>query len=398
VTRRLRPPDLARTRVASLPDDPELRRAMASLMVRPTIAPPGAPRRPFESTGTAMSLLPPWADGVAALTRVVQRQAAMIFRRELSDADATDPAIEAVRDRVRQGQPLSDAVRRDLEARLGADLRYVRIHTDAIAARAADALHASAFTLGDDMFFACGAFAPSEDAGQRLLVHELTHVHAQQGRVPASRLSRPDDPLEQEAAAYDRTSPAPAESLAHAEHAPGPAAAASNTLLRAPDKRARTASLLSLDDELMRGFMTGFVFAAGAGFTAEARAKIERDFRDPRRLVAIYFGLQCGVLEGALDDLWDNINGLVQLASWLAMSGPVTPVVGPLSFADLKDRYEALTDPAGKAARDKANEDRRRATIEGLAQLAAQLAKDPGIVGARGAGGGGGAGAPAAHL
>src|SRR4051812_26378566 len=96
---------------------------MASLMVRPTVAKPGAPRRPFESTGTAMSLRPPWADAVAALTRVVRRQAAMIFRRERSDVDVTDPAIEAVRDRVRQGPPLSDAVRRDM----GTDFHYVRI-------------------------------------------------------------------------------------------------------------------------------------------------------------------------------------------------------------------------------------------------------------------------------
>src|SRR3954469_21105222 len=85
---------------------------MPSLMVRPTVAKPGAPRRPFESTGTAMSLRPPWADAVAALTRVVQRQAAMIFRRERSDVDVTDPALEAVRDRsarVRHSPTLSGA-------------------------------------------------------------------------------------------------------------------------------------------------------------------------------------------------------------------------------------------------------------------------------------------------
>ena len=72
-----------------------------------------------------------------------------------------------------------------------------------MSAEAAEALHADAFTVGEDIFFAAGAFSPDTEAGQRLLAHELTHVvQAWQGRTrEASRVSQPGDPLEREAEA-----------------------------------------------------------------------------------------------------------------------------------------------------------------------------------------------------
>ncbi|HEU4613687.1 MAG TPA: DUF4157 domain-containing protein, partial [Kofleriaceae bacterium] len=93
-----------------------------------------------------------------------------------------------------------------MERALGASLDRVRVHTDAVAAAAVRAVRASAFTVGEDIFFADGAFAPNSEAGRQLLAHELTHVvQAYQGRTarPHSgiEISRPEHPLEREAEA-----------------------------------------------------------------------------------------------------------------------------------------------------------------------------------------------------
>jgi hypothetical protein len=89
-----------------------------------------------------------------------------------------------------------------MESRLGTDLAHVRIHTGARAAAAARALGARAFTLGPDVFFGAGQYAPETTAGLRLLAHELVHV-VQQGpeRCGAGSygVGLTSDPLEKEA-------------------------------------------------------------------------------------------------------------------------------------------------------------------------------------------------------
>lgn len=74
------------------------------------------------------------------------------------------------------GEPLSREVRSDLEPRFGRDFGHVRVHTDTAAASTADELQAHAYTIGRDIVFASGQYAPQSERGQRLLAHELTHV------------------------------------------------------------------------------------------------------------------------------------------------------------------------------------------------------------------------------
>jgi hypothetical protein len=74
------------------------------------------------------------------------------------------------------GAPLPDAVRGDFEARFDHDFGPVRIHTDAAAQQSAAALDAEAYTVGGDIVFAAGAYAPGSGAGRDLLAHELAHV------------------------------------------------------------------------------------------------------------------------------------------------------------------------------------------------------------------------------
>jgi hypothetical protein len=74
------------------------------------------------------------------------------------------------------GQPLSTATRAFFEPRFGHDFSQVRVHTDARAAEAAGQSSALAFTVGADIFFGKGRYAPETSRGQRLLAHELAHV------------------------------------------------------------------------------------------------------------------------------------------------------------------------------------------------------------------------------
>jgi Domain of unknown function (DUF4157) len=82
------------------------------------------------------------------------------------------------------GASLAAGIRGDMESRLGHDFSQVRVHTESPAARSADAIGALAYTVGHDIVFAPGAYAPYNAEGKRLLIHELTHVVQQSGAAP----------------------------------------------------------------------------------------------------------------------------------------------------------------------------------------------------------------------
>jgi hypothetical protein len=100
------------------------------------------------------------------------------------------------------GTPLDAGMRAFMEPRFGQDFSRVRIHTDVQAIESTRAVHARAFTMGRDVVFASGQYAPQTDAGRRLLAHELTHVVQQGGPTYSQsgyQISSPDDRYEQEA-------------------------------------------------------------------------------------------------------------------------------------------------------------------------------------------------------
>jgi Domain of unknown function (DUF4157) len=73
-------------------------------------------------------------------------------------------------------RPLDPATQAFMESRFGYDFNRVRIHTDALAERSADAVAADAYTVGSHVVFAHGRYDPGSRDGQRLLAHELAHV------------------------------------------------------------------------------------------------------------------------------------------------------------------------------------------------------------------------------
>lgn len=88
------------------------------------------------------------------------------------------------------GAPLPPTVRREFAPRFAADLDAVRVHDHPAAHEAAAALTAQAFTVGHDLVFAAGQFAPATAAGRALLAHELAHVE-QGGGGPIRRQVAP---------------------------------------------------------------------------------------------------------------------------------------------------------------------------------------------------------------
>lgn len=103
------------------------------------------------------------------------------------------------------GQSLPDSARSYFEPRIGYDFSQVRVHTDSQAAETARTVNAQAFTVGSEVVFVAGQFAPQTNEGRRLIAHELTHVVQQGGQMlsrPGNlRVTRPSDAAEREARA-----------------------------------------------------------------------------------------------------------------------------------------------------------------------------------------------------
>ena len=93
-------------------------------------------------------------------------------------AGSTDEGLIA---RLGPGEPLDLATRGFFEQRMRADFSQVRVHTGPAAEHEARLLSARAFTVGDHIAFARGAYRPDTEAGRALLAHELAHVKQQSG-------------------------------------------------------------------------------------------------------------------------------------------------------------------------------------------------------------------------
>ncbi len=86
------------------------------------------------------------------------------------------------------GRPLEPELRQDMERCFGYDFSQVRVHSGATAEQSAQDVNAHAYTVGHNVVFGAGQFAPGTDGGRRLIAHELTHV-VQSGKE-SSQLNR----------------------------------------------------------------------------------------------------------------------------------------------------------------------------------------------------------------
>jgi hypothetical protein len=79
------------------------------------------------------------------------------------------------------GRPLGTALQQDMSQRFGHDFSRVRVHSSGAAEQSARDVNAHAYTVGHNIVFGAGQFAPETHGGRRLLAHELTHVVQQSG-------------------------------------------------------------------------------------------------------------------------------------------------------------------------------------------------------------------------
>jgi hypothetical protein len=131
-------------------------------------------------------------------------------------------------------QPLDTATLAAMQGYFEYAFDGVRVHTGAEADASARSINAVAYTVGSDVVFSGGTYAPHSAAGQRLLAHELAHVVQQDGATTAP------GPLEID---WDPASPAEREASSLSD---GAASFSSNTnsISSTPSVAVRTARRL----------------------------------------------------------------------------------------------------------------------------------------------------------
>lgn len=176
-------------------------RAGSDATVPPVHAPSPAARqggpRPAAGGRLRPSQAPPGAVPVVARRLAAPVRPSAVPASPAIPASPASPVLDVLR---ASGQPLPAPAKDDMEARFGADLSGVRLHTGAAARESAAAIGARAYTAGVHVVIGAGG------ADEHTLAHELAHVIQQRsGPVPAAadgrglRLSDPDHPFERAA-------------------------------------------------------------------------------------------------------------------------------------------------------------------------------------------------------
>lgn len=137
-------------------------------------------------SGTTLSRLQN-AVGNRAVQRMIQRSALDNYLEVEGQSATNEPGFSVLNVRLPPpggGKKLPPILRQRMETAFGANFSRIRIHQG----KSAQQMNASAYTLGRDIHFLRGRYAPHTGSGQRLIAHELAHVLQQfSGRVDAPR-------------------------------------------------------------------------------------------------------------------------------------------------------------------------------------------------------------------
>jgi len=151
----------------------------------------GASNDPLESEADRL------ATQVLATPSTLPVQATTAATPSLAAATMSDSVNRVLAD---AGHPMPTRLRQDMEGRFGHDFSQVRLHTDPVAQRSAQDMHAAAYAVGPHLAFGSGRYAPQTREGRWLLAHELAHVIQQAPattltlrRVPDAGVDAPSD-------------------------------------------------------------------------------------------------------------------------------------------------------------------------------------------------------------
>lgn len=136
-----------------------------------------------------------------------------VVRRVLHPGQIAEPIVDRSRTLEKQisdeiqrarggGQPLNSEISSHASQKFGKNLDHVRLHTDEKSDQISRKIQAKAFTVGNDIFFRSGAYAPNSADGKRTIIHELTHVVQQSSSSPSNgqlKLGAVNDQYEKEA-------------------------------------------------------------------------------------------------------------------------------------------------------------------------------------------------------
>ena len=114
------------------------------------------------------------------------------LQRKESNSEHTSVAPPVVNDVLSSsgGSALDPATRSFMEPRFNYDFCNVKVHSDDVAAKSADAINALAYTSGNNIVFNSGQLNTNSDRGKRLLAHELTHVIQQSNNLQPRTIQR----------------------------------------------------------------------------------------------------------------------------------------------------------------------------------------------------------------
>jgi hypothetical protein len=230
------------------------------------------------------------------------------------------------------GWPLDHATRGLAEPSFGHDFSQVRVHTDAAAAESAHALGARAYTVGRDIVFARGEYAPRSGSGLRLLAHELAHVVQQRavaGSLPAAApgwlpVSRPGD-------AHERSAEAAADAVVQGRRASAltvlPAAAVQGQFgdVHLADLKRKVLARVRIDYAKARQRNTGYAALESLGWGAKLETAAGGAYKDLAEL------WNKGQYDRFADEVagrqFDtglrepNIDGIIGPGTWSRMAG-----------------------------------------------------------------------------
>ncbi|WP_075062848.1 eCIS core domain-containing protein [Ornatilinea apprima] len=157
-------------------------------------------------------------DVLAAQQQVGNQVVQRALDKRPSDRQVTDEQgnlLPEITDTIQQkrggGAPLPDDIQREAGKKFKRSFKNVRIHTDETADSLSRTIRARAFTIGSDIFFKRGVFAPGTSQGRETMIHELTHVVQQSGSKGGAgrlKLGAPDSVHEKQADQMGKSSAA----------------------------------------------------------------------------------------------------------------------------------------------------------------------------------------------
>jgi hypothetical protein len=265
------------------------------------------------------------------------------------------------------GQPLDASARGNFERHFGRDLGGVRLHTDGTAAKAAKGLNAAAFTVGNDIVFAPGRYAPRTAGGRLLLLHELRHVEQQRSATPTPAPEIDPPQSIHEGAARRLLDPhVDSLPLQRIQCAPDdPQFSLGGGAVDTVGKVAFGDSSWPFLKAVFEGFIGGLLTDVKSGRGDQAKDHMSK-LLIPWNAAKFYTGYLVGLVVGLVSpitDLVKGVIGIVRLAvsalEWLAKWSPAGVAISPerqQKIARLMQTFSDLATEFGKALMDFASD------------------------------------------